>query len=335
MTPLLLKYLCDPVDQQPLKLRNPVYNKAGHIVSGILAGKKGREYPIVRGVPRFIKTDTRGSVDGFGDQWNYFNYDDFYLQWLHHTVKNTFGKPSYFKNKLVVDCGAGHGMQSRWMVEAGAKHVIAMELSHTVDDVMRKNLKGLEDKIDVIQCSIDQVPLRKNSIKGLVICHNVLQHTPNSEKTAKELWSITAPGGEFVFNSYVRMDGDPIRWLRHNFHMGWRRIISKAPFAVRLAYAHTMATLRFVPVLGWVLEKSHLMGRGEVIPGPNYFSRAYRAGLVITFDGYGGHTYQNHLSLDEQRALAKQLQPNTKKWENAKEYFTQPMPIGAGLRLHK
>jgi SAM-dependent methyltransferase len=334
MNKWLLNYLCDPVDHSPLKLVKPVYNKAGRIASGTLKGKK-HTYPIIDGVPRFVPQQTRQSVDGFGDQWNYFNYDDFYLQWLEQTVKHNFGKPDYFKGKIVVDAGAGHGMQSRWMAEAGAKHVIALELSHTVDDVMKRNLKGLEDKIDAIQCSIDHIPLRKNSIPDLVLCHNVIQHTPSVEKTAKALWAITKPGGEFVWNCYTRTDEGFWQRARFKLHRSVRWALQRSPFVVRLAYAHTMAALRFVPVLGWLLEKSLVMGRGIVIPGPHYFRRAYRAALVITFDGFGGHGHQHHLSFKEQHTLAKKLQPNEKKWRNAEVYFTRPMPISAALRLTK
>jgi 2-polyprenyl-3-methyl-5-hydroxy-6-metoxy-1,4-benzoquinol methylase len=330
----LLNYLCDPTDHSPLKLVKPVYDKAGRIQSGTLKGKK-HSYPIVDGVPRFVPQQTRKSVDGFGDQWNYFNYDDFRWQWLNHTVKHTFGKPDYFKGKVIVDAGAGHGMQSLWMAEAGAKHVIALELSHTVDDIMKQNLKGLESKVDIIQCSIDHLPLRKNSIPDIVMCHNVIQHTPSVEKTARALWDITKPGAEFVWNCYTRTDDSLIQRLRMRNHLGVRWVLQRSPFWVRLGYAHTMSALRFVPGLGYVLEKALLMGRGEITPGPHYFRRAYRAGLVITFDGFGSHGYQHYVSFNEQRAIAKALQPNEKKWRNAEVYFTRPMPIGAALRLTK
>jgi hypothetical protein len=89
------------------------------------------------------------------------------------------GSPSYFKDKVIVDCASGSGMHTKWMSEYGAKHVIALELSNSVDGIMRENLRGL-DHVDVIQCSIDAPPIRPGSINGLVICNAAIQHTPPS-----------------------------------------------------------------------------------------------------------------------------------------------------------
>ena len=80
-----------------------------------------------------------------------------------------------------------------------------MDLSHSVDDVVHRNLAGLKN-VDVIQCSIDAPLLRDQCIDGMVYCHNVIQHTPSVEKTAHALFALTAPGGEFVFNCYPLND---------------------------------------------------------------------------------------------------------------------------------
>jgi len=70
-------------------------------------------------------------------------------------VTNTFGREDVFSGKIVVDRGAGSGMQTRWMTELGAQRVIALELSDSVDHVMKSNSGHLKN-VDVIQCSIDR-----------------------------------------------------------------------------------------------------------------------------------------------------------------------------------
>jgi uncharacterized protein YbaR (Trm112 family) len=77
MNPMLLDYLCDPVTKGDLKLTNAEYDDRGRIMSGELVNEGGKIYPIVNGVPRFVDRAVQESVDGFGDQWNFFNYDDF------------------------------------------------------------------------------------------------------------------------------------------------------------------------------------------------------------------------------------------------------------------
>ena len=46
----------------------------------------------------------------------------------------------------------GSGAQTKWFAEYGARHVIMMDLSHSVDGVVQRNLAGFKN-IDVIQCS--------------------------------------------------------------------------------------------------------------------------------------------------------------------------------------
>lgn len=83
-----------------------------------------------------------------------------------------------------------------------------MELSNAVDGVIKRNLAGLTN-VDGIQCSIDRPALKGGSIEGIVICHNVIQHTPSVEKTAKALWSLVGKNGEFVFNCYIKYSENP------------------------------------------------------------------------------------------------------------------------------
>lgn len=335
MTPELLKYLCDPVDKSPLSLTDPVISQDGLIEAGWLVSTTGRRYPIVGGIPRFTQEDKRAeSVESFGDEWNHFNFDEFKLNWLNHTIKNTFGGPDIFSGKLVVDCGAGSGIQTRWMAEAGARHVIALELSHSVDGVMQKNLSGMPN-VDIVQCSIDSPPIKDQCVNGIVICHNVIQHTPSVEGTARALWRIVAMDGEFDFNCYQKNDQGFLRKLRLSIYDLIRSVLSCAPFTVILWYARIMSLLRFVPVIGFVIEKSGVMVRGDIPPGPNHWSRAYKSGVLNTFDCFGSHSYQHLKTDDEIRALVAELQPNPEKVFNAERYFMRPPPIGIALRLFR
>lgn len=110
----------------------------------------------------------------------------FHFNWLNHTVKNTFGSPDAFRRRVVVHVGVGSGMQSWWMKQSEAARGIARELSRSVDGIMKQNLQVL-DAVNVIPCSIDHPPLRDGAIEDVVICHNVIQHTPSVERTARAL----------------------------------------------------------------------------------------------------------------------------------------------------
>jgi uncharacterized protein YbaR (Trm112 family) len=340
MTPFLLSVLCEPVTQASLKLTDPTYDARGHIMSGSLTTAAGKTYPIINGVPRFVDFVPAKTVESFGDEWNFFNFVDFKVNWLEHTVANTFGSPEAFKGKILVDAGGGSGSQSRWFAEYGAKHVIVLELSHAVDGVIAENLSAF-DNVDVIQCSIDAPPLREQSIEGIVYCHNVIQHTPSVEKTATALYGLVAPSGELVFNCYALNTEGIVRWLRfYAVYKPLRAVLSKMPFQVIMAYASFVSALRLIPVLGEFLEKSGMVIQGDVPVKPDdsflrRLKRRFKNARLNTFDCYGSHQYQHHKSDAEIRALVASLQPDASKVLNADRYFLRPPPIGCALRVYR
>jgi len=343
MTPELLKYLCEPITGRALHLENAEYDNNGVIVSGRLASDAGNVYPIKKGIPRFVPSEGLAqSVASFGDEWNYFNFVHFKEHWLKHTVANTFGTLEAFEDKIIVDAGGGSGAQTLWMLEAGAKHVIMLDLSNSVDDVVRKNLGASGyTNYDVIQCSIDAPPIRRQSIEGIVYCHNVIQHTPSVAITAKALYALVAPGGEFVFNVYPINDKGVFRWVRfHLIYKSLRAVLSRLPFWAILGYAKVMAFFREIPMIGIFLEKSGFLIRGDVpqVEGegaPAHLRRRIRATTLNTYDWFGFHEFQHHKSDIEVKNLLTELQPDSTKILNADKYFSKPPPIGCALRVFR
>src|SRR5258708_16568889 len=154
----LLDYLCDPADGSDLRLSAETVIINDWIETGHLVSASGTRYPIIIGVERFLPSaETSDSVVSFGNEWNHFNYDGFKANWLKHIAEVAFGSTDYFKGKVIVDCAAGSGMHARWMSEYGASHVIALELSHSVDRVMQENLEGLQN-VDVLPPSTHPPP---------------------------------------------------------------------------------------------------------------------------------------------------------------------------------
>jgi uncharacterized protein YbaR (Trm112 family) len=342
MTPWLLDKLSDPIGKGPLRLTKAVYDASGDIMQGTLVSDRGCEYPVIDGIPRFVDPSLYASVRSFGDEWNYFNFVDFKSHWLNHTVRNTFETVDSFRDQVVVDCGGGSGAQTLWMLESGARHVVMLELSHSVDDVVQRNLRSSGFRnFDVIQCSIDAPPLRPRSINGIVICHNVIQHTPSVEHTARALFEIVGTGGEFVFNCYPLNDTTPLRWIRHHLvHIPLREGLRRMPFQVTLAYARTVGMLRLVPGLGLLLEKCYICQQGDVphVSGESVGStlrRRYAATVLNTFDWYGAHRYQHYKSAAELRRLVAELQPDRSRVENLDRCLGARPPIGTAIRVKR
>jgi len=341
MNAALIDLLCDPVTGMPLQMRHAERDADGRNRAGTLVAEDGRTYPIRDGIPRFVHSSTElATVASFGDEWNHFNFTQFREQWLHHTVTNTFGSTEAFRGKVIVDAGAGSGAQALWMLQSGAAHVILLELSHAVDGIILQNLKSSGfTNWDIIQCSIDAPPLGHGSIDGIVICHNVIQHTRSVEETARALFRLLAPQGEFVFNCYPKNDQGLLRWTRfHLIYTPLRAVLSRAPFSINLAYARAMGALRLIPGIGVLLEKLGFCVQGDVVASPNGTSRLrqrYGATVLNTFDCFGSHRYQ-HLKTDEElRMLVHELQPDPAKIVNMDRYFLRPAPIGCALRVRR
>ena len=342
MTPYLLSILKDPKSGKSLTLFNEEYDSNGNIISGELKTFTGEKYKIINGIPRFLKNAPVKSVEAFGNQWNFFNFVQFKNEWLNHTVKNTWGDTNIFKGKIIIDAGGGSGAQGKWFLEYGAKHLIILDLSNSLDDVAKRNLIDADPKkYDLIQCSIDNPPLKSNCTKGLIYCHNVIQHTPSVEKTLYALYELLSNGGELAFNCYPLNDKGLIRWIRfHIIYKNLRRVLRRLSFKNRLYYARIIAFLRLIPILGFLLEKLNFTLQGNIpkVNGENYINnlkRRYRSTLVNTFDYYGAHTFQWHLSNKSIKDILSNLYPKPSKIMNKEKYFIRPQPIGCALRIIK
>tara|TARA_R110000868_G_scaffold189695_1_gene432868 strand:- start:53949 stop:54611 length:663 start_codon:yes stop_codon:yes gene_type:complete len=220
------------------------------------------------------------------------------------------------------------------MSESGAEYVIALELSHAVDDVFQRNLKGIEN-IDIVQCSIDMPPLKNEAIKdGIVICHNVIQHTPSVEKTALALWACTGKGSEYVMNWYQLYNKGILRKIRWAFHTNLRKFLCTKSQRFRYNWCRVICALRMLPIIGWFLEKSYIAVHGDVL-GEKSWKKRYRTCFVITFDGYGAHEYQHHSTDDQMWAILDKMQPDREKILNQEAVFAKPPKIGGAIRVFR
>jgi 2-polyprenyl-3-methyl-5-hydroxy-6-metoxy-1,4-benzoquinol methylase len=182
----LLRWLLCPRDRGRLELADEKKQNE-QIESGVLTcATCGTRYPIVRGVPRFVKSDDYAL--SFGLQWNrhpevqldsrnatHFSRDRFYTitEWLPPTLDGC----------LVLDVGCGAGRFAEIALGDGAE-VIAVDLSSAVDAAY-KNL-GTHPRFHCLQASVYELPLADATF-DYAYCIGVIQHTPDPRKAVESI----------------------------------------------------------------------------------------------------------------------------------------------------
>jgi len=104
-----------------------------------------------------------------------------------------FLKPGDIKNCKVAEIGSGTGRIVNMLLEAGAKHVIAVEPSGAFE-VLSSNIPEPE-KVTCLKITGDQLPAYGNL--DYVFSIGVLHHIPNPAPVVEAAFEALRPGGHF------------------------------------------------------------------------------------------------------------------------------------------
>jgi SAM-dependent methyltransferase len=172
--------------------------------------------PIVRGVPRFVPSESYAS--SFGFQWNRF--DKLQVDAVMHNdlTRNRFyatsGWPTRMEGQLILEAGCGAGRFTQIALDTGAD-VISFDLSLAIEAASRNNAGA--DRACLFQASIYEIPLRKGSFDK-IFCMGVLQHCPDVPAAFQNLVPLLRPGGEIVIDVYEKTTGfPPLKYIARPF----------------------------------------------------------------------------------------------------------------------
>jgi len=190
---------------------------AGDIIEGALECETCRNAtPIVRGIARFVPSESYAS--SFGFQWNRFDR----LQLDRH-MKNdlsrdrfykTTGWPERMEGQRILEAGCGMGRFTDLALETGAE-VVSFDLSLAVEAAWRNN-RG-SSRLTLFQASIYEIPLRQRCFDK-IFCMGVLQHCPDVRGAFRALVPFLRPGGEIVIDVYEKSHGfPPLKYMARPF----------------------------------------------------------------------------------------------------------------------
>lgn len=291
-----IKYLCDPIDKTDLKFEKIEKQVDNNILVGVLKSKSGHKYQIKKGVPILLSkiTQSLNSVDSFGYEWKTFDFNYGKKGWLNDIVKPIFNSSKYFRNKIIIDCGAGSGRQSLWMAQAGAKFVFSLELSNSAMTMLPKVTKRYKNKVFVIQADIAHIPLKQKYIKpNLVYCLNVIQHTINPSKTTLEISKLLSKKSYFIYNIYLekgRKKFLKILEIVRNFTKFTPKVILKYLSLLITVFCYFIST---IPTIGTWFKKSMPIKHG------------FKETWLSVYDILGPHEYQKFYTEDELNHILK------------------------------
>jgi SAM-dependent methyltransferase len=233
----LLQWICCPGCKSDLAL-TVTDGDATTVTEGALTCTVCAEsYPIVRGVPRFVKHD--GYVGTFSYEWQKWGRVQFDPANGRKESEETFTEKTGFvesdlRGKLVLDVGCGAGrfldVASRW----GAT-VVGIDLSFAVE-ASQKNVGG-RPNVSVVQADVFRLPFRDATFDA-IFSIGVLHHSRDTREAFLQLPKLLKEGGDIAVWLYYYQDR-----LYNSSSDFWRAVLRPFPTTVVYAWSWLLVTL--------------------------------------------------------------------------------------------
>ncbi len=246
----LMRFLVCPACRDALELR-VAREVAGEILEGTLVSERcGTQFPITKGVPRFV--DSGAYASSFGFQWNTFRkiqIDSLSGTTVSaDTLAETTGWTSDdYRGQLVLDAGVGAGRFAEIVAREGGE-VFGVDLTDAVDAAY-ENI-GHHERVHLVQADIFAMPFREGTF-DMAYSIGVLHHTPDPHAAFDCVASKVRPGGQLAV--YLYADYGPA----NRFSDAIRTVTTRLPLRLMLGVASLAVPLYYlyrVPVLGKVLN---------------------------------------------------------------------------------
>jgi len=302
----LLKFIVCPKCKKKLELKIKIEEKGEIKKGGLKCFKCNNIYPIIKFIPRFVKTDK--GVENFSFEWlvhKTTQLDSYKNKISKQTFKEKTGfEKKDLKGKLVLDVGCGMGRFMEVAKNYGSE-VVGIDLSKAVD-VARKNLIK-NKKCHFIQADVFNLPF-KDEIFSAVYSIGVLHHTPNTKKAFMCLPRLLKKGGQIAIWVYGENTFRPYDL----FGRFWRRLTPHIPKKILYIFCHLAVPLYWtykIPFLGTLIN---LLIPYSTDPNPRWR-------VLDTFDWYSPkyqwkHTYPEIINWYKKAGLKVK---KILKWEAA------------------
>ncbi len=297
-------------------LRDPATGEPLRRDGDELVDDSGNRWPIVEGIPRFVRDE---HLQSFGLQWNRYDvaHDD--------EDRATFQAKTGFAldqlaGRRVLDAGCGGGRYSKICGEAGAK-VFGADHSSAVEKASR--LCAHQPHVHFVQADLKQLPFEPESF-DFVFSIGVMHHDADTRRVFDAVARMVKPGGQYAVWLYRRN-----QWWQEGINNFLRRRTTRwSPRALE-RWSRFGACLGAIPVVNRTLNK--------VI---NFSAHPVRENRVCdTFDWYAPQ-YQHHHTVDELEGWFRdagftdlQILPPEKTGRFYRWCYERNLLIGSGVNV--
>jgi len=171
------------------------------IIEGLLSCNSCAEaFPIIRGIPRFVRSDAY--VRSFSAEWNIFSRTQLDFQENRETfVTKTGLLPEKLAGSVVLEAGCGMGRFLDVVSRERSATVIGFDLSLAVESAYANF--GSRRNVHIVQADIMKPPFSQDSFDAIYSI-GVLHHTGNPEAAFDRLVVLLKRGGEIAIWVYLK-----------------------------------------------------------------------------------------------------------------------------------
>jgi len=171
---------------------------------------KNSEYPIIDGIPKFVKENTNEPQYDiekcFSYQWTKSEFgqpekfsDDDIKNDVIETMDLTDEDLSLFENKIVLDVGVGSGASSRlWAPRAKEFH--GVDIGNGIYRATKTLANSVKNPI-ISHSDLHHLPYPDESF-DVIVSNGVLHHTPSTKNALKSIYPKLKKGGIIIFYIY-------------------------------------------------------------------------------------------------------------------------------------
>ena len=166
-----------------------------------LVSASGQKYPVIWGIPRLLE-NANNYAAAFGEQWKRWRstqLDSFTGTSISRDrIYRCLGSEGleYLKNASnplqILEVGCGAGRFTEILLQFPSVRLTSLDLSVAVEANALNFPQDFAHR--VVQADIMSPPFTHQQF-DMVVCLGVVQHTPNPEKTIKQLYEQVKPGG--------------------------------------------------------------------------------------------------------------------------------------------